>query len=167
MDATTVNLPIPGSGRGEATGLQIADAVGDFAQYLDRTAALVDNLLAQPAPARIWAFWLLFITSAAPLPLLWRKETRADGLAVGGAALLIAASMPYWHALVGYTRILGIAHFPVWVPLLVWLYRGRKRYSSPRYVRWTVLLTVVTVSISLLLDGANAVRYLLGERGPL
>lgn len=148
-------------------GLQIVDAVGDSAQYVNLAAALVDNLLAQPAPARIWAFWLLFITSAAPLLLLWRKGTRADGLALGGAAVLIAVSMPYWHALVGYTRILGVAHFPVWIPLLVWLYHRRERYSSPRHVRWTVLLTAVTVSISLLLDGANAVRYLLGERGPL
>ena len=135
---------------------------------MNLTAALVDNLLAQPVPARIWAFWLLFITSAAPLPLLWRNGTRADGLALGAAALLTAASMPYWHALVGYTRILGVAHFPVWVPLLVWLYRRRGRYSSqPRHVRWTVWLTAVTISISLLMDGVNAVRYLLGERGPL
>ena len=135
--------------------------------YLDHVNGLLRDLHRQSTPAQLWAWWLLFVVSAPALPLLRRRLTRTCGVAVAAAAVVTAAAMPFWYAEVGYTRLLGVPHFPVWVLLLAWLYRRRERLRSPPHILWTALVLAATIVVSLALDGANAIRYMLGERAPL
>ena len=135
--------------------------------YPDRVAGFIGDVLLQPAWVQLWFLWMVAVVVLAPLPLLRRGTARLDGPAAAGSALFLAAAMPFWHAEVGYTRILGLPHFLAWGPLLAWLWWRRANLASPRRVRWAALVLAATIAVSLAFDGVDAVRYALGERGSL
>ncbi len=135
--------------------------------YLNYVMAFVGDVFLQPAWVQVWLVWMVVVIIVAPLPLLRGSVTRRDGQVAAASALFLAVVMPFWHAEVGYTRLLGLPHFVAWVPLLAWLYRRRAHFATPPRVRWAVLILAATTIVSLAFDGTDVIRYALGQRAPL
>ncbi len=90
---------------------------------------------------------------------------RMEAWVVLGSGLLAATIMTVLHAKLGYVRLVGIGHF-VWIPMLIWLvFRLDRIPEGTLFYGW--LLTLIAMdTVSLLLDIADLVRYLRGDRTP-
>ena len=65
----------------------------------------------------------------------------------------------------GFVRLLGIGHL-VWVPMVAWLGTRLEVAPASSGFRYWLLATIVLVSLSLLVDAVDVIRYLRGEREP-
>lgn len=135
--------------------------------YLNYVIAFLGDVSLQPNWVQVWFVWMVTIIIVAPFPLLHGSVTRRDGQVAAASALFLALVMPFWHAEVGYTRLLGLPHFVAWVPLLAWLYWRRAHLIASPRVRWAVLILAATTATSLAFDGTDVIRYALGERALL
>ena len=125
------------------------------------------DLAMQSVAVQIWAVWMLVAIFAVPCVLLKYESSRRAAKLILVSSVALCVLMLLWHSQVGYTRILGLPHLLVWVPLLVYLYARQDRLVSPWQVRWLTNALVLTLVISLGLDTADIVRYILGERAPM
>ncbi len=110
----------------------------------------------------LWKGWLLLLVGAnlvAPLFFLGHVEAQ-----VTIAALLISMMlMTALTAQFGFSRILGLGHV-AWLPLLAFLV-GRATEVPPTTAFGLWLCTVIVLdAISLVLDAADVVRFLRGDR---
>lgn len=135
--------------------------------YLNHVLEFVGAVFHQSLLVQVWFVWMTLVIIVLPSPLLWHRGSRLDGLVAALAGLALAVLMPYWHMEVGYTRLIALPHFIVWVPLLAWMYRRRKHLASPPLVRWMVLIFVVTTLVCLAFDAVDIARFILGERALL
>lgn len=78
---------------------------------------LLDALMSQPVPLRIWLTWLGAMNLAMPLVFIRNIEARIILIAFVSNALL----MNVLYAQMGYGPHLGLAHVIFWTPLLPWL----------------------------------------------
>ncbi len=63
-----------------------------------------------------------------------------------------------------YNKLLGISHIIFWTPMLIWLamkLSGFNRASG--FGKWIVVL-IVTDTLSLIVDFADVIRYILADR---
>ncbi len=65
----------------------------------------------------------------------------------------------------GFVRLLGIGHV-VWVPMVAWLWTRLEGVPAGSLFRYWLLATIVLVSLSVLIDAIDVIRYLRGERDP-
>ena len=61
--------------------------------------------------------------------------------------------------------VLGIGHV-AWVPMVYWLWTRLDLAPEGSLFRYWLLATIVLGSLSLLIDAADVIRYLRGERSP-
>ena len=117
------------------------------------------GLMRMPVPVRLWLMLLITANMIIPLFFLGRLEAQ-----VVLATLL--ASMMFMTALTaisGFTRLLGLGHV-VWVPLLWFLWTRLDEIPSDTFFGlWLRILITLNV-LSLVIDGADVIRYIAGER---
>ncbi len=65
----------------------------------------------------------------------------------------------------GFVRLLGIGHI-AWVPMVYWLWTRLDLAPADSLFKYWLLATIVLVSLSLLFDAIDVIRYLRGEREP-
>ena len=109
-----------------------------------------------------WKPWLIsLLTANMIVPLFYL--TRWEAQVVLGVSLLGGATFVVLTAWTGFTRLLGLAH-GWWIPLIFFLLnRLDQNPASTAYGFW--LRTVIVLDAgSLVLDAANVVRYLRGDR---
>lgn len=126
-----------------------------------------DALATQPAWVRIWVLWMVLITVASIMVLLFSKTTRRDAFVILILNIGNVVLMQWLFSIVGFVRLLGLAHIVFWTPLAVYLAWRLRRdaITKPfRLIMWALLATVV---VSLLMDYVDLARYLLGERADL
>ena len=109
-----------------------------------------------------WKPWLISLLAANMIvPLLF--ITRLEAQVVLGVALLGGATFVVLTAFTGFSRLLGLAHL-WWIPLIVFLlYRLDPYPATTAYGIWLRAVIVLDTG-SLVLDVANVVRYLRGDR---
>lgn len=109
--------------------------------------------------------WLLGLFSAnAVVPVIFLNHVEAQF--VLGALLVGVCLMSLLTSHFGFTRILGLGHLP-WLPLLVWLaFRLESIPAEDVFGLWIRGVMLIN-SVSLLLDGADVVRYATGDRKEL
>jgi hypothetical protein len=113
----------------------------------------------RPVP-RLWCVWLVGVNLAC-LYFITHIEAQVV-LAVTGTAVL-AQTLIYQR--IGFTRILGSAHF-LWFPMFAWMAtRIDTIVGDPALADWLLLL-FVTNAVSIVVDTIDAVRFLRGERAP-
>ena len=134
---------------------------------IDAVVSFLSDVHAQPAWVRLWTAWMVVVIVAAPVVMRKYGAARRDHLLVAVSTLALIVAVPLWHSHVGYVRLVGLPHLPVWTPLAVYLYCRRKHLSSPWQLRWAVNVFMATIIISLAFDYVDTVRYLLGERAPV
>lgn len=120
----------------------------------------------QPDIIRLWVLWMTVAMVVVPLVLLGWQETRMTGWVVLASTVAVMVLMQALFQLVGFTRLLGLAHVIVWGPLAIWLARrlGGIGARVPRVAIWVFL---VTIGVSLVFDVMDVARYAAGDRASL
>ena len=131
---------------------------------MDLVINFIRDVSMQTVKVQIWAVWMLATIFVVPGVLLRVESCRREGKVILASSIVLSILILLWHSQVGYSRILGLPHFLIWVPLLVYIYSRRENLSSPRQVLWLTNVLVLTIVVSLGLDSADVVRYILGER---
>ena len=88
-----------------------------------------------------------------------------EGKAVLGAFVFGALFQGAIFSSKGFVRLLGIGHI-VWVPMVAWLWTRLDVAPANSLFKYWLLATIVLVSLSLLVDAVDVIRYLRGERDP-
>ena len=112
-----------------------------------------------------WKPWLISLLAANMIvPLFY--ITRLEAKVVLGVALLGGATFVVLTAFTGFSRLLGLAHF-WWIPLVFFLSNRLDSYpATTAYGIWLRAVIVLDTG-SLILDLANVVRYLRGDRNEM
>ncbi len=108
-----------------------------------------------------WIMLLMMVNMVIPLFYLGTLE----GKVVLGGFVLGALFQGGIFSAKGFVRLLGIGHLP-WVPMVIWLWTRLDVAPASSLFRHWLLATIVLVSISLLIDAVDVIRYLRGERDP-
>ena len=109
-----------------------------------------------------WQLWLMvLVTANAVVPLFFLQHLEAWVVLV--MFLASVSLMTYLTARFGFTRIVGLGHI-VWVPMLAFLFtRLGDIPASDAFGIWIRTLFVLN-GISLVIDTADAIRYISGDR---
>lgn len=126
--------------------------------------AMIDffrTMLTLPKPWLGWVMLLMMVNMIVPLFYLGTPE----GQVVLGAAMFGAFLQTWIFSSKGFVRLLGIGHI-AWVPMLAWLWTRLDIAPADSLFRYWLLATIALVSLSLLIDTADVLRYLRGDRDP-
>ncbi len=109
-----------------------------------------------------WQLWLmLLVTANAVGPLFFLQHVEAWVVLVMFLASI--SLMTFLTARFGFTRIVGLGHI-LWVPMLAFLFtRLGDIPASDAFGIWIRTLFVLN-GISLVIDTADAIRYISGDR---
>ncbi len=123
--------------------------------------AFSEDLTAAPQWVQIWVNFMGVVLLASILFVRTRVEARWTLVALA----LTFPFMMWLYSRFGYQRILGLAHVIFWTPLVIYFWRRRAHWRVRETLggKW-VLLAFSTMCVSLVMDYADVVRYLLGER---
>ncbi len=130
-------------------------------RVMDALHSFLRDLGAAPAWVGVWVNVMGAVFALAIPFAVRRVEARA-------ALLVMALTFPAMiaaHALIGYSRLLGLVHVVIWTPFAIWLWRRRASWRVRETLagKWIALL-FATMLVSLVLDYSDVVRWLLGER---
>ena len=126
--------------------------------------AMIDffrTMLTLPKPWVGWVMLLMTVNMIVPFFYLGTLE----GKVVLGAAVLGALLQTWIFSAKGFVRLLGIGHV-AWVPMVAWLWTRLDVAPAGSFFRYWLLATIILVSLSLLIDATDVIRYLRGERAP-
>lgn len=111
--------------------------------------------------------WVYFMTAILALAIPFSFQYREArwillGIVLGMIGTLVA------YAAFGFTRLTGLGHIVFWSLTLIYMVtvRGRGHYEKTLFSKW-ILLAAFVIGASLMLDVIDALRWLLGERGPI
>ncbi len=119
------------------------------------------TMLTLPKPWVAWVMLLMMANTILPLFYLGTPE----GKVVLGAFVFGAIFQTAIFSAKGFVRLLGIGHI-AWVPMVYWLWTRLDLAPAGSLFRYWLLTTIVLVSLSLLFDAIDVIRYLRGEREP-
>lgn len=122
----------------------------------------VQGMLRLPTAVRAWLAVLAAANMVVPLFLLGRPEARVVLLVFVASAVF----MMLLTGLVGFTRLLGIGHV-LWIPLLYYLWTQLEAMPPNSFVGYWVRAIMLLNGASLVLDAADVIRYLAGDRAEL
>ncbi len=109
-----------------------------------------------------WQLWLmLLVTANAVVPFFFLQHVEAWVVLV--MFLASVSLMTYLTARFGFTRIVGLGHI-VWVPMLAFLFTRLDDIPSSDALGIWIRTLFVLNGISLVIDTADAIRYISGDR---
>ena len=106
---------------------------------------------------------MLLMMANMVLPLFYLGTP--EGRVVLGGLVLGAVAQTAIFSAKGYVRLLGIGHI-AWVPMVYWLWTRLDFAPASSFFGYWLLATIVLVSLALLIDAVDVIRYLRGERKP-
>ncbi len=125
---------------------------------------LFDFLRTMMTLRKPWVGWIMLsmmVNMVIPLFYLGTLE----GKVVLGAFVFGALLQGGIFSAKGFVRLLRIGHI-VWVPMVAWLWTRLDAAPASSLFRYWLLATIVLVSLSLLIDAVDVIRYLRGDRDP-
>jgi hypothetical protein len=128
---------------------------------------LNDAIIAQPAGLKAWVLALVLVHLVAVLFVATRAEgrwrVRFEPIAIIVSFVAAAAFMNWLYFEFGYVRLLGLAHLLFWTPAYLWVALTSRRLGAADLFGKYLILYLIIAGISLLLDAADVVRYLIGN----
>ncbi|MCA0927824.1 hypothetical protein [Ruegeria profundi] len=118
----------------------------------------------QPQWIQIWLNILSFGAFLLPISLLIWRQSRVASIITLISSMLAAAGVIFIFNQLGYVRLMGLGHIIPWTPLAFYLWYQQARADMPEPPRRIIRFILLTITISLVFDYADVVRYLLGER---
>jgi hypothetical protein len=120
-----------------------------------------------PTTVRYWIMWMNVTTLSALVIFALNRPTWPAALILLLTNVAMVATMMWLYGQVGFVRLLGLPHLIFWTPLVVWFALRLRRGGLPRPALTAMLILTVTLSISLVFDTVDVVRWLLGERASM
>ncbi|MBW2382362.1 MAG: hypothetical protein JRG92_01950 [Deltaproteobacteria bacterium] len=118
------------------------------------------GILGLPLPWRSWLLLLVGANLVAPLFFLGHVEAR-----IAIAALLLSlALMTGLTARWGFSRVLGLGHIVVWMPLLWFLSARLSDIPTVDSFGFWIRAVIALNAVSLVIDTIDLVRFLVGDR---
>lgn len=113
-----------------------------------------------------WVYWWVNFMGVIIMLAIPFSITRVEARWTLFAMILNVIFMMWLYSQVGYVRLLGLPHVVLWTPLAFYLWQRRDRWQVRTTLggKWIVALFTIMV-ISLVMDYADVVRYLLGDHG--
>lgn len=106
-----------------------------------------------------WVYWLVFINLFSIIFVIRHPEARW----IIGVFILVGISMEMLFQQIGFVRLLGIVHIVFWTPLLIYLFRRVSKIARKTFFGVYIRIYMLTISISLVIDYVDVVRYFLGH----
>ena len=130
-----------------------------MAPILETVFGFMTAVLAQPAWVAVWIGGMA-ATNFSGIFFLGRRPARAVLFVF---LLSVFLTMLLFH-INGYNRLHGLGHVVTWTPLLFYLSRQRGDMGlQSAYTAW-LLAVFVTDFVSLIIDYADVIRYLLAQQ---
>lgn len=124
---------------------------------------LNDHIMQQPAWLVAWVGLLVLISLLAiPFSI---KDSRPRWIILAFVAAAVLMNVLYEKF--GYTRILGLGHIVFWTPAWIYIWRNRKKNPAAIWTNRYLISWLIIAGISLIVDYADVIRYLLGDEAPL
>ena len=117
------------------------------------------GLRKMPVAWKPWLIALLFANMVVP----WAWMNRLEAQVVFGVALVNYFSFVILTGLSGFSRLLGLGHV-YWIPLVYFLWLRTDVFPADTAYGIWIRAVVVLDAGSLLLDAANVIRYVRGDR---
>ncbi len=119
------------------------------------------TMLTLPKPWVAWIALLLLVNLVLPLV---HYRTLEGKVVLAAFAFGTAVQMVIFSAR-GFVRLLGVGHV-LWGPMAYWLSTRLAAAPQGSLFRYWLLATIVLVSVSLVIDAVDVIRYVRGERKP-
>lgn len=133
----------------------------------DLPATLNDAIATEPLWLQAWVMGLVVANLAALLFVVGRREgrwfARPEPIAIVASFIAAALFMGWLYEQVGYVRLLGLAHLLCWGPVWVWILSRRRAIGTRTHFGKYVHVYLVIAGASLLIDGIDVLRYLVGD----
>lgn len=123
--------------------------------------AFLKGVRAMPLVWQAWLMLLFVVNMLVPL-LFWRRPEAQLAL---GVMLLNLVLMIVLTAATGFSRLLGLGHFP-WFILIALLWPRLAEIGAGSVYGLWLRAVVALNAVSLAIDMTDVARYLRGERGP-
>jgi hypothetical protein len=133
-------------------------------QKQETIMTLEEAIAAQPAWLGVWLNILVFGAFVAPLALFAWKATRLTGAIALMTSLLAGFGVKLMFDQMGYVKLLGLPHILLWTPLALFLWKKLQQQDLPIWPRRILIGILTVLTISLVFDYVDALRYLFGER---
>ena len=106
-----------------------------------------------------WKIWIniLGITNLAAIFFIKKREAQVALLIM----ILTFPIMLYLAGTFGFVRLLGAGHI-LWIPMIIFLFKRYKKIPAETYYGKWVRLLMIVVSISLIIDTIDVIRYFIG-----
>jgi len=119
----------------------------------------MSGLLASPLWVKLWLGVLMAANMVVPLVYFDHLEARIVLIAfLAGFVLLVVLTGKF-----GFSRILSLGHI-LWIPLVLFLLGRLDLHAADQPYGLWMRSVIVLNSISLIIDVADVVRYIRGER---
>jgi len=119
-------------------------------------------MLSMRSPWPIWIALLMAVNMVAPVFFLESLEAR---IVLAAALFGAAIQMAIFRAL-GFVRLLGMGHV-LWIAMVPWLWVRLQATALDDAFAYWLLSVVVVDGLSLVIDAADVLRFLRGERAPV
>ncbi len=113
-----------------------------------------------------WKPWLLSLLAANMIVPLFYLHVSLEAWVIFGVALLNGATFVVLTALTGFSRLLGLGHI-FWIPLVVWLWGRLEAFPGSSLFACWLWAVVILDTGSVVLDAANVVRFIRGDRAEM
>jgi hypothetical protein len=131
---------------------------------MELSMSFLDSLAAQPLWVQIWLSWMAFGAFLLPLLLFIWRETWLPASIIFMTHTLNSFAVMYLFKWLGYVKLLGLPHLVFWGPLIWYLVRLIRRESLPIWASRIFWVLITTITVSLVFDLVDTIRYVLGER---
>jgi hypothetical protein len=121
----------------------------------------------EPVWLQAWVITLVLTHLIAVVFVVTREQgawrMRPEPIAIVVSFILSGMFMSWLYGVVGYVRLLGLAHLVFWTPAFVWVFLRRRAVGTQSVFGKYLLAYLVIVGISLIIDVVDVVRYLMGD----
>ena len=130
-------------------------------------ATLNEAIATEPLWLQAWVTILVLTHLIAVAFVVTREQgawrIRLEPLAILASFIGSTLLISWLYGVVGYVRLLGVAHLVFWTPVFAWVFMRVRAAGTKSVFGKYLLVYLVIAGTSLVIDVIDLVRYLLGD----